>query len=132
MTEQLALTLIATTVGFLAAIFFCVGNAFNSAKQIALQASPFYDFNPHLARSITAQRVQYVVGALLLVASFGFQISAALASPTIPASLPQFLQFWHYFLLAVFFPSLTVSAFLAWLLYKSTMRKVLKLAQLTE
>ncbi|OQW69002.1 MAG: hypothetical protein BVN34_05665 [Proteobacteria bacterium ST_bin12] len=70
MTEQLALTLIAATVGFVAAIFFCVGNAFNSAKQIALQATPIWDFNEHLARSITSQRVQYVVGALLFVASF--------------------------------------------------------------
>ena len=132
MNEQLALTLIAATVGFVAAIFFCIGNAFNSSKQIALQATPFWDFNEHLARSITSQRVQYIIGALLLVASFLLQVAAALASSTTPASLPQCLQFWPYLVLAVFAPSLAVSGGFAWLLYKSTMRKVLKLAPPTE
>lgn len=132
MTEQLALTLIAATVGFVAAIFFCIGNAFNSSKQIALQATPFWDFNEHLARSIASQRVQYVIGAMLLVVSFGLQIAAVLASPTNLANLPQCLQFWLYLVLAVFVPCLATSSGFAWLLYKSTMRKVLKLAPPTK
>jgi hypothetical protein len=127
MTEQLAITLSAASVGFVAAVFFCIGNALNSAKKITLQATPFWDFSEPLARSLTAQRAQYVVGALLLVISFLLQVWAALASATSPANLPQLLHTWQYLVPAVLLPTWLVAGGLSALLYKSTMQKVLRL-----
>ncbi len=127
MTEQLAITLAAASVGFAAAIFFCIGNALNSAKRITLQATPFWNFNEPLARALTAQRAQYVVGALLLVTSFLLQVWAALASATSPANIPQWLHTWFYLVPAVLFPTGLVAGGLSALLYKATMRKVLRL-----
>ena len=45
MTEQLVLTLVAASVGFVAAVFFCIGNVLNSSGKILLQATPRYDFS---------------------------------------------------------------------------------------
>ena len=49
MTNQMALILTAATVGFVAAIFFCVGNVLNSPSQITAQATPYWDFSEPLA-----------------------------------------------------------------------------------
>lgn len=127
MTEQLAITLAAASVGFAAAIFFCIGNALNSAKRITSQATPRWDFSEPLARALTAQRAQYAVGALLLVASFLLQVWAALASATSPVNLPQWLHAWPYFVLAILLPTGLVAGWLSALLYKATMQKVLRL-----
>lgn len=129
MTEQLALTLSAASAGFCAAIFFCIGNALNSAKSITAQATPYWDFSEPLARALTAQRAQYVVGALLLVISFLLQVAAAVASSTTLVTLPQWLQSWPLFVLAVLVPTLLVAGGLSVLLYKVTMRKVLLLSK---
>lgn len=129
MTEQLAITLSAASVGFLAAIFFCVGNAMNSSQKIFLQATPFYDLSEPVARALAAQRAQYVVGALLLVVSFALQIAAARASLTTPVALPQWLHTWQYLVLAVLAPSALVAGCISWFLYESTMRKGLRLYQ---
>jgi len=129
MTEQLALTLAAASVGFVSAVFFCIGGIFSSAKQITLQSTPFWDFNEYVARALTAQRAQFVVGALLLVVAFLLQVAAALASPTNPSCLPQLLGTWPYLVLAVLVPTGLVAVGISALLYKSTMRKVLALSQ---
>ena len=126
MNEQLALTLCAAAIGALSAIFFCIGNAFNSIAKIIVQSGTYWDFNEPLARSLAAQRAQYVIGGLLLLVAFALQVLAALASSTIPASLPQLLGTWQYLVASVF---LTVGP-LAWLacnaLENSTVRKVLQ------
>ena len=129
MSEQLAITLAAASIGFVAAVFFCIGNALNSAKKIERQATPQWDFMESVARALTAQRAQYAVGALLLVFSFGLQVAAVLASSTIPANLPQFLHTWPRLVLAVLVPTGLIAGGLAALLYKSTIRKVLRLAK---
>ncbi len=129
MTEQLAVTLSAASIGFLAAIFFCIGNAMNSSGKIFLQATMFYDLSEPLARSLAAQRAQYVIGALLLVISFLLQVWAALASATSPANLPQWLHTWQCLVLAVLSPSALIAGWLSWYLYNSTMRKILRLNQ---
>ena len=74
MSEQLAFTLLAACFGFVAAVFFCVGNAMNSSDKILLQATPFWGFSEPLARALASQRAQYAVGALLLVSSFLLQV----------------------------------------------------------
>jgi len=127
MTEQLAITLSAASVGFLAAIFFCVGNAMNSAAKIFLQATPFNDLSEPMARALAAQRAQYIVGALLLLVSFLLQVWAALTPATSPGNLPQWLHTWPCLVLAVLAPSAVVAGCLSWFLYESTMRKVLRL-----
>jgi hypothetical protein len=126
MTEQLALTLIAATVGFVAAIFFCIGNAFNSVEKITLQSTQFWDFSEPVARALASQRAQYVTGGLLLLTSFVLQVAAALASSTNPATLPQFLVFWQYLVLAALLPTSAVSWFFCGYLDKATINKVLK------
>lgn len=129
MTEQLAITLAAASVGFVSAVFFCVGNALNTSEKILLQSTPFWDFSEPVARALTAQRAQYAVGALVLVVSFVLQVAAALASSTTPASLPQWLHTWPYLVLAVLFPAGLIASGLSTLLYKTTMQKVLRLEE---
>lgn len=126
MTEQLAMTLAAATVGFVSAVFFCIGNALNSAEKILSQASTYWDFNAPLASSLVAQRAQYAVGALLLLASFLLQVAAALASSTNPAALPQYLHTWHAIVLAVLFPTGLIAGGISAFVYKTTIRKVLR------
>jgi len=129
MTEQLAVTLTVASIGFAAAVFFCIGNAFNSAKLITAQAIPYWDFSKPMARSLTAQRAQYVVGALLLVASFLLQIAAALSSSTILVALPQWLQSSPVFVLTVLVPTLLIARGFSKILYRTTLRKVLLLSK---
>ena len=128
MSEQLALTLAAATVGFAAAVFFCVGNVLNTAERITDQASPRWDFSEPVARALASQRAQYVVGAGLLVIAFLLQVASALASSTAPAALLGWLHLWPCFVLVVLVPTLALAAICASLLYKATMRKVLRLA----
>lgn len=127
MSEQLALTIVAAGVGFVAAVLFCIGNAFNASEDIVLQATPFWDFNRHLARALTAQRAQYVVGAVLLFFAFVLQLAAALASSDRPAPLPETLRTWGALLAAVLVPV----SLLSWLsvssLFRSTFARVLAL-----
>ena len=129
MTNQMALILTAATVGFVAAIFFCVGNVLNSPSQITAQATPYWDFSEPLARSLAAQRAQYVIGALLLLVSFGLQIAATQASATTSVSLPQLMQPWLNIVLVVFLSTSLIAGGCSYLLYKSTIKEVLVLGK---
>jgi hypothetical protein len=128
-TEQLAITLAAASVGFVSAVFFCIGNALNTSEKILLQSTPFWDFSAPVARALTAQRAQYVVGALLLIASFLLQVAASLASSITPASLPQWLHTWPYLVLAVLLPTGLIAGGVSALIYTTTIRKVLRLEE---
>lgn len=127
MSEQIAINLIAATVGFVAAVFFCIGNVLNTSKSIMLQSGTYWDFSEPVARSLAAQRTQYVVGALLLIGAFLLQIIGALASPINHACIPERLSTWPWLIAATLVPTCLVSSFLAWRLYRSTIRKVLAL-----
>lgn len=101
MSEQLALNIVAAGIGFIAAIFFCIGNALNTPKAIAAQVTlRRTGYIEPLARSLAAQRAQYIVGAILLVAAFTLQLVAALASASELAHLPRSLQSWSCLLTA--------------------------------
>lgn len=121
------LNIAAISVGFVAAVCFCIGAATSDAKQISGIASTYWDFNESLARSLAAQRAQYVVGALLLVASFSLQAAADLVGQSNPAVLPQWLPHGVGLFLAVLLPI----ALLAWLsvriLASRTTSKVLQI-----
>jgi hypothetical protein len=127
MTQQLLIILISASIGFVSGIFFCIGNVLNSAKQIAAQGTPYFGFSVPLARSLAAQRAQYVVGALLLVVSFALQVAATIASPTTHVNLPRWIQPWPCFVLAVLVSTSLLAGVASVLLYKATMRKVLSI-----
>jgi len=126
MTEQLAITLAAATVGFVSAVFLCIGNALNTSEKILLQSTPFWDFSKPIASSLAAQRAQSVIGALLLLIAFALQVAAALVSSATPAALPPYLHTWPAIVLAVLVVTLLVAAFGAWCIYQGTMRKMLQ------
>lgn len=127
MTEQLVLTLVAASVGFVSAVLFCIGGILNTSNKILLQSTPYWDFSEPVASSLAAQRSQYVIGALLLVIAFLLQVAAALACATTPAALPPFLHTWTAIVFAVLVPTGLVAACFSVLLYKTTMRKVLRM-----
>ncbi|MDO8464844.1 MAG: hypothetical protein Q7S46_06275 [Gallionella sp.] len=129
MTEQLVLTLVAASVGFVSAVLFCIGGILNTSNKILLQSTPYWDFSKPVASSLAAQRSQYVIGALLLVIAFLLQVAAALACSTNPANLPPFLHTWTAIVFAVLVPTGLIAAGLSVLLYKTTMRKVLRLEE---
>lgn len=129
MTEQLGLTLIAASVGFVSAVLFCVGNVSNTPRKILTQATPFWDFSEPVARALAEQRAQYIVGAFLLLCSFVLQIAAVLASSNPVAWLPFALHKWPMVVL----PTLsTVGCFavaLSRYIYVNSMSEVLMLAE---
>ena len=79
MSQQLLLTLIAASVGFVASICFAYASAFTSKEKLVAVSKSYWDFNLVFAQSAVAQATQYLVGALLLFASFLLQIAAVLA-----------------------------------------------------
>ena len=129
MTEQLALTLVAASVGFLSAVFFCIGSILNTPVKILDQSTPFWDFSKPVASSLAAQRSQYVVGALLLVFAFLVQVAVALASSVTPSNLPLCLHNWYAIVLAVLVPTALIAGGLSVLIYKTTMSKILRLEE---
>lgn len=128
MTNQLAYTLAAAAVGFVAAVLFCVGNAMNRPATILDLARPRWDFHEPLARSIAAQRSQYVIGALFLVVAFALQLAAALAPASSTNLSPGWLNAWPAFLAVVLLFAGVVAVALVVVMYKVTVRKVLALA----
>lgn len=129
MNEQLAFTLSAATLGFVAALFFCISNSINTSEKILLQATPYWDFSEPVARALASQRAQYVVGTFLLLGSFVLQVCSALASSTVTAAIPQLLQSWPYLVFAVLTVSFLFASTFAWLLFEKTIKKVLLLAE---
>lgn len=127
MTEQLAITLVAASVGFSAAIFFCIGNILNTAKNILRQSVPYWDFSEPVARALAAQRAQYVVGGLFLVVAFFLQLVAALVSATTPANLPQYFDTWLSLVSFTLIPVIAFGALIAFFIYKLTIQKVFRL-----
>jgi hypothetical protein len=85
------LNILCACLGFAAAIFFAVGAILTGPRRIFRIAKSYWDINSHWADSICDQRADYVAGALLLVASFSFQLWANL----IPIE-PQPAQFQPY------------------------------------
>ena len=79
-------------IGFVAAVCFCIGAATNGPKNIAISSATIVGANPAIMRSLSAQRAQYLVGALLLVASFGLQVGVVLTPKDAQVGLPLVLQ----------------------------------------
>ena len=126
MSEQLAITLSAAAVGLVSAVFFCIGNAFNSAKGITLQSTQFWDYSEPVARALAAQRAQSVTGGLLLLGAFALQVWAAVASSTHAASLPSSLHTWPSLVLVVLVATAAVSWLFCAYIERVTIRRVLQ------
>jgi hypothetical protein len=94
MTEQLLLTLIAASCGFVASVCFAYASAFTSKEKLVAVSKTYWGFNLVFAQATVAQSTQYLVGSLLLFFSFGLQIVAVLASSTNYPALPQVLNYW--------------------------------------
>lgn len=110
-------------LGFSAGVFFCIGNVFNSPKSIAEQASPFWDFSEPFAKGLSAQRAQYIVGAVLLLLAFSLQMASIFVAKQ-QIALPSCLNN-IAILSGVFFVTVMVLFGLgSWLLYKVTLRRV--------
>lgn len=114
MTEQLLLTLIAASCGFVASVCFAYASAFTSKAKLVAVSKTYWDFNLVLAQSTVAQSTQYLVGSLLLFFSFCLQIAAVLASSTNILTLPLALNYW----LSIVVCSLALFGCLAYFLCK--------------
>jgi hypothetical protein len=82
LTKQLLYTLLAASIGFVAAVFFCLGTAALKRKDIVDLATSHWGYSIPLVKTTVCQSTQYLIGALLLIISFILQIIAALASST--------------------------------------------------
>jgi len=124
MTSANTLNIIAASIGFCAAAFFCIGNISNSSNKIIIQSTPYYDFSEPVALALAAQRAQYITGALLLVISFGLQIAATQASSTNPVNLPQYVRTWPCLVIAVLVPTALASGLACAGIYRCTKSKI--------
>ena len=127
MTSQDAVTLSAASIGFVAAVFFCIGNFMNTSESIFKQSRPFQDISKPIAHALSAQRAQYVVGALLLVFAFLLQVLAVVASKENAECLPQWFHFWPYLVLSVVSLSAAIGSCISRLLYAATVKGVARL-----
>lgn len=125
MSEQLALNLVSASVGLVSAIFFCIGNIFNSVHNIKLLATPFWDFSEPIARDLAAQRAQSITGGVLLLIAFCLQIFAQLASPTSLTNLPTYIQTWYGLVLASTFITGFFAYFASIAINKHTFKRVM-------
>ena len=118
MTEQLLLTLVAASLGFVASVCFAYASAFTSKAKLVAVSKTYWDFNLVFAQAAVAQSTQYLVGSLLLFFSFALQIAAVLASATNLIMLPQVLNYWLNIVICslVLFGSLAY--FTCYILYK--------------
>ena len=126
MTYHFLINIIAVTIGFCAALFFCIGNLINTSEKIIIQATTYFNFNEHVARSLAAQRAQYITGAILLLISFLLQVVAVQASPTNLASLPQYIQSCGLLIVVVLFSTLATGCLFSEIIRRTTIAKIKK------
>ena len=74
------LQLIAAGFGFMSALFFALGALTTKSQDIVDLASTYWDYNESLQITLTVQRADYLVGALLLLVTFLLQISAIMSN----------------------------------------------------
>ena len=129
MTEQTIYSLLAACLGFISALFFGAGSAFTSKTKMVALSKTCWGFNKEFAAATVSQSTQYAIGAMLLVASFCFQVQATLATTAIPQSqcpiVGSPLIFVSSALLAIGIPAL----FICMLLTKFRQQQVIKQLQ---
>ena len=77
------LQLVSACLGFVGAILFAAGVLRQRNEDITHAADTFWDSNPHVLAMLTAQKAQYLAGAVAVGLSFAAQyVSFVLATPT--------------------------------------------------
>jgi hypothetical protein len=89
MSPSTFFALLSVSLGFVAGCLFCIGSVLNAPSSILEQATPYNDFNRHVAKSLTRQRAQYLVGSVFLFVSFVLQLGAAVSSGQAASWLPR-------------------------------------------
>ena len=112
MTEQVGYTIVASSLGFVSAVFFGIGSAFMRKEKIAQLAATSWGYSPAHAAAIVSQSAQYSVASLFLVAAFFLQIVAAQASTTTVLMVHSALENPWLFAASI----LALAFFVAWLL----------------
>jgi hypothetical protein len=77
-------TLLSVVIGFVAALFFCLGAALLTRRSIANLAGTYWDSNPHLGAFLSATRAEYLCGGIALCVTFLLQFFTS-----IPGALPE-------------------------------------------
>ena len=88
MSLQGFVNLFSIVVGFIAALFFCVGSALLTRKTIGELAGTYWDSNPHLGKFLRALKAEYFCGGLGLCLTFFLQFLAS-----VPGVLPDIQLF---------------------------------------
>ena len=89
---QFLFNLAAIAIGFVSAICFCNDALTNKTKDIALSSATIVGWNPARLKSLSAQKAQYLVGAILLIFSFALQAVAILIPKETAILLPPVFQ----------------------------------------
>jgi hypothetical protein len=88
MSAQGFVNLFSVVVGFIAALFFCVGSALLTRKSIGALAGTYWDSNPHLANFLRVLKAEYFCGGAALCFAFLLQFIA-----NVPGLLPDIQLF---------------------------------------
>ena len=88
MSAQAFVNLFSFVVGFIAALFFCVGSALLTRNSIGKLTGTYWDSNPHLAKFLRALKAEYFCGGLALCITFLLQLVA-----NVPGFLPDMQLF---------------------------------------
>jgi hypothetical protein len=132
MMLQRDLTIIAASVGFVSAIFFSFGSISTGPEEICLQSTPYWDFSEPVARALSAQRAQNIVGSIFLVIAFLLQIAAVVVPSSVSSPLPQRLRNWFALVLSVFLIAISTGFFASRALEAQSTKKAWVLSKLSK
>lgn len=85
-------TIASIVIGFVSAICFCNDAMSVKSEDIALASATIVGGNPAQIKSLSAQRAQYIVGAIFLTFSFLLQAVVVLTPKESQIPLPPFFQ----------------------------------------
>lgn len=85
--------LVGACAGVIGSLFFAIGVMRQTVATMGDIAGSYFDWNPHMARALAAQKAEYLFGGGIIVLSFALQLSAFLV-PTdsvVPFSHPRYV-----------------------------------------
>ena len=127
MSLVIFLNILGMSVGLLSIGFFAFGAATMTTKGIYRTVVVSHNINQHWYESASKQRAEYIVGAILLFLSFGFQLAANLVPADWSPTLLQSRSCVAYTICSVFAVLLFLSLLARHWLTKSCICRVLKM-----
>ena len=82
MSPQTLLSIFASSIGFVSAIWFGIGALLISPSRIVTASDDSWDANTGIDEALISQSAEYLAGGILLAISFALQIISAQASST--------------------------------------------------